>query len=287
MDFGRVITAMVTPFDDNLQINWNQVEPLVNYLIEEQQSDALVVCGTTGESPTLTDDEKLRLIAAVKNAACGRCKIIAGTGSNSTAHTIHLSQEVEKIGVDGLLLVAPYYNRPSQEGLYQHFKAVSESVNTPIMIYNVPSRTSVNIDADTTIRLSQIPNIVATKDCADSNQLTRIVAGAAEGFRVYSGEDAATITALAVGAYGIVSVSSHIVGKEMQVMVHRFLNGDVQGAAKLHGQLLSIFTGVFRYPSPGPIKHALNIKGISVGGVRLPLIPLTESEGAFVQSLLS
>ncbi|TCZ80017.1 4-hydroxy-tetrahydrodipicolinate synthase [Paenibacillus albiflavus] len=287
MDFGRVVTAMVTPFDDNLQVNWNQVERLVNYLIEEQQSDTLVVCGTTGESPTLTDDEKLRLFAAVKTAVRGRCKIIAGTGSNSTAHTIHLSKEAEKLGVDGLLLVAPYYNRPSQEGMYQHFKAVADAVEIPCMIYNVPSRTSVNIDADTTIRLSQIPNIVATKDCADANQLTRIVAGAAEGFRVYSGDDSSAITALAVGAYGIVSVSSHIVGKEMQVMVHRFLNGDVIGAAKLHAQLLPIFKGIFQYPSPGPIKHALNYKGLSVGGVRMPLIPLTEDEAAFVQSLLS
>lgn len=287
MDFGRVVTAMVTPFDDSLQINWNQVAPLVDYLIEEQRSDTLVVCGTTGESPTLTDDEKVQLIAAVKDAAAGRCKIIAGTGSNSTAHTIHLSQEVAKLGVDGLLLVAPYYNRPSQEGLYQHFKAVAEAVDLPIMIYNVPSRSAVNIDADTTIRLSHIPNIVATKDCADANQLTRIVDGAAEGFHVYSGDDSAALTALTVGAHGIVSVASHIVGKEMHAMVDRFLSGDVQGAAKLHAQLLPIFTGIFRYPSPGPIKHALIQKGVAVGSVRLPLIPLTESEGAFVNSLLS
>lgn len=286
MDFGRVVTAMVTPFDSQLQINWNQVEPLVEYLIEEQKSDALVVCGTTGESPTLTDDEKLQLIKAVKDAARGRCKIIAGTGSNSTQHSIHLSQEAEKIGVDGLLLVAPYYNRPSQEGLYQHFKAVAESVHTPIMIYNVPGRTSVNIDADTTIRLSHIPNIVATKDCADTNQLTRIVSDAAEGFLVYSGDDSSALPALSVGAYGIVSVASHIVGNEMQVMVDRFIGGDIREAARVHGKLLPIFTGLFKSPSPTPVKYALTLKGIPVGGVRQPLLNLSDEEKAFVTSLL-
>ncbi|UJF35392.1 4-hydroxy-tetrahydrodipicolinate synthase [Paenibacillus hexagrammi] len=285
MDFGRVVTAMVTPFDEHLQINWNQVEPLINYLIEEQQSDSLVICGTTGESPTLTEEEKLRLIEVSVQYARGRCKIIAGTGSNDTAHTIHFSQAVEKLGVDALLIVTPYYNRPSQEGLFQHYKAVAESVNLPIMLYNVPGRTGVNLDADTTIRLSQIPNIVATKDCANTDQLTRIISGASAGFTVYSGDDSSTLPALAIGCQGIVSVASHVIGKEMQSMIKYYLEGNVQQAAELHRKLHPVFTGIFRVPSPAPIKFALALKGIQTGGVRLPLVYVSEQEGQFIQSL--
>lgn len=276
---------MVTPFDDHLSINWNQVEPLINYLIEEQHSDGLVICGTTGESPTLSEEEKLELIEASVRYARGRCKIIAGTGSNDTVHTIHFSQKVEKLGVDALLVVAPYYNRPSQEGLYQHYKTVAEAVQIPIIIYNVPSRTGVNIDADTTIRLSRISNIVATKDCADTDQLTRIVSGAAEGFHVYSGEDSNTLPALAVGCKGIISVASHVIGKEMQSMIKYYLEGNIQQAAVLHRKLHPVFTGIFRVPSPAPIKHALKLKGVDTGGVRLPLVDVNEQEGTFIQSL--
>ncbi|MFC5448398.1 4-hydroxy-tetrahydrodipicolinate synthase [Paenibacillus aestuarii] len=285
MDFGRVVTAMVTPFDDQLRINWDQVEPLINYLIEEQQSDSLVICGTTGESPTLTEEEKLQLIEASVRAAKGRCKIIAGTGSNDTAHTIHFSQKVEKLGVDALLVVAPYYNRPSQEGLYQHFKAVAEAVQVPIVLYNVQGRTGVNIDADTTIRLSSIPNIVATKDCANTDQLTRILNGVAADFSVYSGEDSNTLPAIAIGCKGIISVASHVIGKEMQSMIKYYLEGNIQQAGELHRKLHPIFTGIFCAPSPAPIKHALALKGIQTGGVRLPLVQVSEQEGQFIQSL--
>ncbi|MCR8642133.1 4-hydroxy-tetrahydrodipicolinate synthase [Paenibacillus sp. N1-5-1-14] len=287
MEFGRLITAMVTPFNDNGQIDWEQVGPLMDYLIEEQKSDSLVICGTTGESPTLTDDEKLKQWEKTVELANGRCKIIAGTGSNSTAHTIHLSQEAQKRGVDALLLVAPYYNRPSQEGLYQHFKAVAESVNIPVVLYNVPSRSVVNIDVDTTIRLSQIPNIVATKDCAGVEQLTNIVSGSAEGFRVYTGDDTMTLPALSIGCHGVVSVASHVIGKQMKEMITAYLGGNIIEAAKLHGQCQPVFTGIFKYPSPGPVKHLLNLKGIPVGGVRLPLIALNEQEGDYIASLLS
>jgi len=287
VDFGRLITAMVTPFDDQMQIDWNRVEELIDYLIEEQQSDSLVICGTTGESPTLTEQEKLKLFELSVKRANGRCKIIAGTGSNDTAHSIHLSQMAEKLGVDGLLLVAPYYNRPSQEGLYQHFKAIAESVSIPCIIYNVPGRTGVNISADTTIRLSHIPNIVATKDCTDTNQLTRIVNGAASGFVVYTGEDSLTLPALSVGAYGIVSVVSHVVGKELKAMINAYVQGDVKKAALLHGKLHPVMEGLFCAPNPVPVKYALNVKGFPVGGVRLPLVSLTEEQGSFIKSLFN
>ncbi|KPV57723.1 dihydrodipicolinate synthase [Paenibacillus sp. A3] len=291
MDFGTMITAMVTPFDDKLNIDWAQFENVMDYLIEEQQSDSLVICGTTGESPTLTEEEKLESFQRAVKHARGRCKIIAGTGSYDTAHSIHLSQAAEKLGVDALLLVAPYYNRPSQEGLYQHYKAIAESVNIPIILYNVPGRTGVNIDPETTIRLSHIPNIVATKDCTDTDQLTQIITGAAPGFLVYSGDDSATLPALAVGARGIVSVASHVIGKEMRTMIDCYLQGEVKEAARLHGRLLPVFRGLFlcphRVPSPAPVKHALNLKGLRVGGVRLPLVDVTEQEKQFIASLFA
>lgn len=289
MDFGRLITAMVTPFNDQLKIDWDRVGELMDYLIEEQASDSLVICGTTGESPTLTEEEKLQLFDFAVKHAKGRAKIIAGTGSNDTAHSIHLSQEAEKLGVDGLLLVAPYYNRPSQEGLYQHYKAIADAVHTPCIIYNVPGRTGVNISVETTIRLSQLPNIVATKDCADLDQLTQITAGAAPGFLVYSGEDSMTLPALSIGAHGIVSVASHVIGKDMKSMINYFLQGQVREAAALHAKLHPVFKGLFecphRVPSPAPVKFALNYKGVQVGGVRLPLINATEEEGRFIASL--
>jgi 4-hydroxy-tetrahydrodipicolinate synthase len=286
LDFGRVITAMVTPFDEQLQVDWSLVEPLIDYLIDVQKSDSLVICGTTGEAPTLTEEEKLRLIDISVHYARGRAKIIAGTGSNDTQHTIHFSQKVEKLGVDALLLVAPYYNKPSQEGLFQHFKAIAESVSTSIFLYNVQGRTGINIDASTTIRLSHIPNIIGTKDCADTNQLTRIVHGAKSGFVVYSGEDSMMLPALAVGCKGIISVASHVIGKEMQELVSYYLQGEVAKAAEIFGRILPVLTGVFCAPSPAPIKHALNNKGVQVGGVRLPIVKLSDSEAAFVESLI-
>jgi 4-hydroxy-tetrahydrodipicolinate synthase len=286
VDFGRLITAMVTPFDEQLKVNWSQLEALINFLIEEQQSDSLVVCGTTGETSTLSDEEKLQLVEASIRYAGGRCKIIVGTGSNNTEHSIHFSQQVEKLGVDALLVVAPYYNRPSQEGIYQHFKAIAEAVQIPIVLYNVASRTGINIDADTTIRLSQIANIVATKECADTDQLSQILSGAAEGFMVYSGDDSHGLPALAVGCQGIISVASHVIGKEMQSMIKCYLEGNTRQAAEWHRKLHPVFTGIFRVPSPAPIKHALKLKGIDVGGVRLPLIDLTEQEGQYIQSLI-
>jgi 4-hydroxy-tetrahydrodipicolinate synthase len=289
VDFGRLIVAMVTPFDTNSQINWDQTGTLIDYLIEEQSNDSLVISGTTGESPTITDEEKLQLFEFALKHANGRCKIIAGTGSNDTAHSIHLSQQAEKVGVDALLLVAPYYNRPSQEGLYQHFKAIAESVSIPCILYNVESRTGVNISAETTIRLSHIPNIVATKDCADLDQITQIVSGAAPDFVVYSGDDSMALPVLSIGGHGIVSVASHIVGNEMKNMINCYLQGDTREAAKIHAKIHPILKGMFycphRVPNPAPVKYALNSKGVQVGGVRLPLLNVTEEEGRFIDAL--
>ncbi|GAB6988972.1 4-hydroxy-tetrahydrodipicolinate synthase [Paenibacillus pini] len=291
MDFGRLITAMVTPFDEQGNINWTETSALIDYLIEEQKSDSLVICGTTGESPTLSEEEKLQLFAFAVKHADGRCKIIAGTGSNSTAHSIHLTQEAEKLGVDGALLVVPYYNKPSQEGMYRHFEAIAHSTQLPIMLYNVPSRTVASISAHTTLRLAEISNIVATKECVSLEQVTQIVIGAPAHFKVYSGDDPMTLPALSVGAYGIVSVASHIIGASMSEMIHAYLEGNVQKAANLHQQLFPVFKGLFECPTPVPnpaaLKYALNLLGHSVGDVRLPLVAPDEAESLFIRNLLS
>jgi 4-hydroxy-tetrahydrodipicolinate synthase len=261
VNFGRVITAMVTPFDSNLKVDWDKTKELINYLIEEQQSDSLVICGTTGESPTLTEDEKIELFEKSIQYANGRCKIIAGTGSNNTAHTIELTKKAQEVGVDGILLVAPYYNRPTQEGLYQHFKAVAESTDLPVILYNVPARTSVSISADTTIRLSKITNIVGTKEASgDLDEIAIIIANTSSDFLVYSGDDSLTLPILSIGGYGIVSVASHVIGKEIQKMISSFIHGNIEEAAKLHLKYNPIFNGLFICPNPVPVKYALSLK---------------------------
>ncbi|EFM13118.1 dihydrodipicolinate synthase [Paenibacillus curdlanolyticus YK9] len=286
MDFGRLITAMATPFDADGAIDWEATGRLIDHLIEVQQNDSIVISGTTGESPTLTEQEKESLFRFAVERAGGRAKIIAGTGSNDTAHTIHLTQVAENCGVDGILLVTPYYNKPNQEGLFQHYKAVAQSTSLPIMLYNVPSRTGITMTAATTLRLAEIPNIVATKDCAPLDQLTEIACQAPEHFRVYSGDDSAALPAIAVGAYGIVSVASHIVGSKMKKMINAYLNGEVSTAAQLHAECLPIFKGLFDYPSPAPVKYALALNGLPVGGVRLPLVALTDEEGEYLRQLV-
>ncbi|AJS59113.1 4-hydroxy-tetrahydrodipicolinate synthase [Paenibacillus sp. IHBB 10380] len=290
MDFGRLITAMVTPFDEQGHINWNETSKLIDYLIEEQQSDSLVIAGTTGESPTLSDDEKSELFRFAVEKANKRCKIIAGTGSNNTAHSIHLTQEAEKLGVDGILLVVPYYNKPSQEGMFRHFEAIANSTKLPVILYNVPSRTVSSLSVDTTLRLAEIPNIVATKECASVDQVTQIAAGANEQFRVYSGDDSAALPTLAVGAYGIISVASHIVGVPMKKMILSYLEGDSKEAARLHQQLFPVFKGLFESPTPLPnpsaVKYALELLGYRVGDVRLPLISPNEEEAKFIKKLV-
>ncbi|HBU84950.1 MAG TPA: 4-hydroxy-tetrahydrodipicolinate synthase [Paenibacillus sp.] len=291
MDFGRLITAMVTPFNEQGGIHWEETARLIDYLIEDQKSETLVVSGTTGESPTLSDKEKVELFEfAVKHAA-GRCKIIAGTGSNNTAHSIHLTQDAERAGVDGVLLVVPYYNKPSQEGMYRHFEAIANATKLPIMLYNVPGRTAASLSAATTLRLAQIPNIVATKECVSLEQVTQISAGAPEHFKVYSGDDAAGLPAIAVGAYGIVSVASHVVGAEMKQMIDAFFGGAPVQAAQIHQKLFPVFKGLFECPQPLPnpvaVKYALTLRGLNVGSVRLPLIAATEDEQEFIRTLFN
>jgi 4-hydroxy-tetrahydrodipicolinate synthase len=285
--FGRLVTAMVTPFDEQLQIDYDKTERLIDHLVETG-TETIVVSGTTGESPTLSKTEKLDLFKHVVAYAKGKCQIIAGTGSNDTATSIEFTRAVEEIGVDAVMLVAPYYSRPSQEGLYQHFKAVAEAVNLPVMLYNVPGRTGVNMTAETTLRLAQLPNVVCIKEASGNlSQMAQIIEHAPEGFELYSGDDSLTLPILSIGGVGIVSVASHVVGREMTEMMSAFFSGNHALAAALHRKLMPVFEGLFAYPSPGPVKAALEKIGVPVGGVRLPLVELNEQEKAFVHSLLS
>lgn len=285
--FGRVSTAMVTPFDNKGHIDFAKTTQLINYLIDNG-TDSLVVSGTTGESPTLTKEEKMALFQHVVKVADKRIPVIAGTGSNNTYASVELTKKAEQLGVDGIMVVAPYYNKPNQEGLYQHFKEIAECTTLPIMVYNIPSRSVVNISPETIIRLSEIPNIVAVKEASgDLNAITKIIANTTEDFLVYSGDDAMTLPILSIGGTGVVSVASHIIGKEMQAMVQAFLSGDHEKAAKLHQTLLPTMEGLFKAPSPVPVKTALQLKGLNVGSVRLPLVPLTEQERNNLISLLN
>lgn len=285
--FGRLVTAMVTPFDEHLQIDFEKTERLIDHLVATG-TEAVVVSGTTGESPTLSHEEKLRLFRHVVEYAKGRCEVIAGTGSNNTAATIDFTKEAEATGVDGVMLVAPYYSRPSQSGLYEHFKAAAAATKLPVMLYNVPSRSSVNVTAETTLKLAKLPNVVCIKEASGNlPQMAKIIEHAPEGFELYSGDDSLTLPILAIGGVGIVSVASHVVGSQMSEMIAAFFEGEHRRAAALHRQLMPVFEGLFAYPSPGPTKVALEKLGIPTGGVRLPLVELTDEEKAFVYSLLS
>ncbi|MGC5324059.1 4-hydroxy-tetrahydrodipicolinate synthase [Brevibacillus sp. SYSU BS000544] len=285
--FGRLATAMVTPFDEQLKIDYTKVERLVDHLISTG-TETIVVSGTTGESPTLSNEEKLQLFRFVVNYAKGRAQVIAGTGSNNTESSIRFTEAASETGVDAVMVVAPYYSRPSQEGLYQHFKAVANATKLPVMLYNVPGRTGVNMAPETTLRLAKdVFNIICIKEASGNlSQMARIIEGAPGDFELYSGDDSLTLPALSIGGVGIVSVASHVIGNEMQAMIRSFLDGNLQQAAALHRKYLPVFEGIFKYPSPGPIKVLLEKQGVSVGGVRLPLVYLNEQEQADILSLL-
>lgn len=278
MNFGNIMTAMVTPFDNRGNLDLEKTTQLVNYLIDNG-SDGLVIAGTTGESPTLTAEEKIALCKHVVSVVDHRVPVIAGTGSNNTHASIELTKKAEQTGVDGIMLVAPYYNKPSQEGLYQHFSSIAKETSLPVMLYNIPGRSVVNMDVDTIVRLSKVDNIVSVKDASgDLDAMTELISKTSDDFSVYSGEDSLTLPSVAIGANGIVSVSAHVVGNEMQEMIHELREGDSVKAAALHQQLLPVMNACFMAPSPTPVKTALQMKGLDVGGVRLPLIPLTAEE---------
>ena len=273
--FGKVMAAMVTPFADDGSVNYAVAEKLAVHLIENG-NDGLVICGTTGESPSLTWDEEYQLFQVVRQAIGDRGKIIAGTGSNSTQEAIAATQKAAKLGVDGSLQVVPYYNKPPQEGLYQHFKAIAQACpELPIMLYNVPSRTSRNLEAGTVAKLSEIDNIIAIKEASgDLEQVCQVRRLTSPSFAIYSGEDSLTLPMLTVGAVGVVSVASHLVGNQMQQMIQAFNAGNNELATAIQLKLFPLFKILFATTNPIPVKAALNLQGWQVGSLRSPLCAL-------------
>ena len=273
--FGRVITAMVTPFAEDGSVNYPVAEELAVHLINHG-SDSLVVCGTTGESPTLSWSEEYELFKVVKQAVGDKAKIIAGTGSNSTTEAIAATSKAAKLELDGSLQVVPYYNKPPQSGLYQHFKAIAQACpDLPMMLYNVPGRTGCNLEPETVATLAQLGNVVAIKEASgDIEQACKIRCLTPANFAIYSGEDALTLPMLTVGSSGVVSVASHLVGKEMQIMIEAFFTGDNQQATKIQLKLLPLFQSLFMTTNPIPVKTALNLQGWQMGQLRTPLCEL-------------
>ena len=283
---GRLLTAMVTPFNSKGEVDYRQARKLAQALLDSG-SNGVVVCGTTGESPTVSSEEKLRLFAEVKSQIAGKGTVVANTGNYDTRESQKLTREAEKVGVDACLLVVPYYNRPTQQGLLEHFKAIASAPVLPCILYNVPSRTVTSVAPETVIKLSQIGNIVGIKEASGNlGAIAGIIAGAGEDFLVYSGNDSDTFPIMALGGYGIISVASHLVGKQIKVMIEKFLGGEVGKAASIHRDLLPLIDALFILPNPVPVKYALNYLGFPVGKPRLPLVEPDEKSAQTIQATL-
>ncbi|HEY9814286.1 MAG TPA: 4-hydroxy-tetrahydrodipicolinate synthase [Candidatus Obscuribacterales bacterium] len=278
IEFGRVLTAMVTPFQSDGSVDYAVAEALAVHLADHG-SDTLVVCGTTGESPTLTWDEEFQLFQVIQRAVAGKAKVIAGTGSNSTKEAISATCQAAKLGLDGSLQVVPYYNKPPQEGLYQHFQAIAQAApEMSMMLYNIPGRTGQNLLPETVARLAEIPNIVAIKEASGSlDQVSQVRRLTPPEFKIYSGDDSLTLPLLSVGGAGVVSVASHLVGDRLQAMIQHFEQGQIQSAIQLHLDLFPLFKALFLATNPIPVKAALTLQGWQVGTSRLPLIEPSES----------
>jgi len=277
--FGRMITAMVTPFTPELELDLPRAQELALKLLDEG-SDALVVCGTTGESPTVFYPQKIELFRAVIEAVGGRVPIIANAGDNSTADSVEFAKKVVSLGVDAIMAVVPYYNKPPQEGLYRHFRSIAEAVDVPVVLYNIPGRCVINMSADTTLRLAHdVGNIVAVKEASGMlGQIAEIASGAPEGFEVLSGEDEMTLPMMGVGSTGVISVASHVAGPRLREMVDAAASGDHTKALSLHLQLLPLFKALFLTANPIMVKDALAQCGFPVGECRLPLVPPTAEQ---------
>ncbi|MCL0099682.1 4-hydroxy-tetrahydrodipicolinate synthase [Dehalococcoidia bacterium] len=274
---GRLLTAMITPFDKEGLIDYDQARKLAKGIIDSG-SDGLVIGGTTGESPSMSDDEKLRLFAEVKEEVGDRGAVVAGTTDNNHNKSVELSKKAEEIGVDGLLLTVPAYNKPSQEGLYRHFKAIAEATKLPGLLYNVPSRTSLNMTSETTLRLAQIDNIIGVKEASsDLVQITRIIDDAPDGFKVWSGNDDETFPIMCVGGFGIVSVAGNIISTQIKTMMGMLLEGNIESAASEHRRMLPLFKALFWVTNPVPIKYSVNRAGFDAGKPRLPMYEADES----------
>ncbi|MBE0416095.1 MAG: 4-hydroxy-tetrahydrodipicolinate synthase [Dehalococcoidia bacterium] len=283
---GRLLTAMVTPFDSEGNVDYAQAKRLALTLLDSG-SDGLAVSATTGEHSTLTDEEQLRLFATVKEAVAGRGAVVASTGSNCTREGLKMTREAERIGVDAVLLVVPYFNKPTQQGLFEHFKTIAQGTSLPCILYNVPSRTVTNLAPETVIRLSEIDNIVGIKEASGNlDQIARIIDGVGKDFLVYSGNDSDTLPILALGGYGVISVASHLVGIQIKEMMDKFLSGKTGEAAAIHRRLLPLVNVLFVVTNPIPIKYAMNYVGFPVGKPRLPLTEPDERSASMIEAAL-
>ena len=279
--FGRLTTAMVTPFTADGELDLPRAQELALRLLD-RGSEALVICGTTGESPTVFYDDKIHLFEAVLEAVDGSAPVIANAGDNSTDDSVAFARKVEKLGVDAVMAVVPYYNKPPQEGLYRHFGAIASAVSVPVILYNIPGRSVVNLEASTTLRLAaDFENIVAVKEASSNlTQIAAIIDGAPLGFEVLSGNDEDTLPMMGLGATGVISVASHVVGPQMAEMLAAQGNGDHTRALKIHLELMPLFKALFMTANPIMVKKALELVGFPVGDARLPLIPATEEQTA-------
>lgn len=276
MIFKGAATAIITPFDDNNNINYNKLKELIDFQILNN-IEAIVVCGTTGESSTLSLEEKKELIKFTVDTVDKRVKVIAGTGNNNTLATIELTKYAKQVNVDGVLLVTPYYNKCSKEGLYTHFKTIANNVDIPIILYNVPSRTTMNIDPEMVLRLSKIPNICGIKEASsDICQIAKTLSLVDKDFYVYSGNDDQIVPILSLGGMGVISVLSNVLPYETSEMCNSFFNNDIEKAKKLQLKYLNLINNLFIETNPSPIKEAMNILNYNVGTVRLPLVKLTD-----------
>jgi 4-hydroxy-tetrahydrodipicolinate synthase len=284
--FGSLVTAMVTPFRSDHAVDYDGAQELASWLVAHG-SDAVVVAGSTGESPTLTYKEKAELFRAVGEAVRGKGQLICGTGTYSTAETLELTQAAEDAGADGLLVVTPYYNKPPQRGLIAHFERIADATELPVIAYNIPARTATRIEHDTLLRLAERPNIVAVKDSTgDFQGISRLIAESPDGFEVYSGDDWATFGYVCLGAVGVVSVAAHLVGPQIRQMIELIETGDVPAARKIHEDLSPLFNALFVTSNPIPLKAALDMVGRSAGEPRLPLVPATTEERERVRKAL-
>ncbi len=288
INIGEVVTAMVTPFNDNLEVDYAAAEKLANHLVENG-TDAILIAGTTGESPTLTHQEEIELLKAVKSAVGNRAKMMMGAGSNSTQTAVEATRQADNAGADAILSVVPYYNKPSQEGLIEHFSQVARVTDLPVILYNIPGRTGINMLPDTIAQLAEEhKNIAAVKQSnPDLDLVTEIAIKTPEDFLIYSGDDSLTLPMLALGGYGVVSVSSHIVGKQIKQMIMEFKQGNVKDAASMQHKLYPMFKALFMAPNPTPLKAALKELNIIEEYVRPPLVTISDEQKNKLKGVLN
>lgn len=282
MNLGRIGTAMITPFKEDGTINYPELERIINYLIDNG-TDSIIACGTTSENPTMSTEEKIEVVRFTVEKVAGRVPVIAGTGDNETAYSIMMTHKAEENGADGIMLVAPYYNKPNQRGIYAHFETIARETKLPVMLYNVPGRTAVNVTYDTSVALSKIPNILWIKEASGNlDQMGDIIENVdkADNFLVYSGDDGLTLPLLAIGGTGVISVAAHVVGNDMQLMMRAFEEGKHELAAKIHRALLPLVRALFAQPNPSPVKYAMTKLGFDTLAVRLPMMEMTDEEKA-------